>query len=220
LALRYCDKKGLDRTLSNVILPALDMMGQERTNDHISQENQQFIVDTTDKLIDELGSRFKRPLLIPPVRVLGLCAPGEVHTLGLKILLELLRQDGVAATFLGEGKTAAEIEGYAKRFVPHIICLSCTSSECIPAASDLVRSLKAALPGQIVLAGGEAVIEQASDLIAAGCSQVVSAREQARRIVRRYILRRAKDRIGATAQAMPGFTLNVDSTDEASFPSD
>ena len=82
LALRYCDKNGLDPTLSNVIAPALDMMGQERTSDHISQENQRFIVETTDKLIDELGGRFKRPLLIPPVRVLGVCAPGEAHGLG------------------------------------------------------------------------------------------------------------------------------------------
>jgi predicted PurR-regulated permease PerM/methylmalonyl-CoA mutase cobalamin-binding subunit len=219
LALRYCDEKGLDPTLSNVILPALAMMGQERTDDHISLENQQFIVDTTDKLIDELGGRFKRPLLIPPLRVLGVCAPGEVHTLGLKILLELLRQDGVAATFLGEGKTAPEIEGYAKRFVPHIVCLSCTSSACIPAAVELVHSLRAALPDQIILAGGEAAISHTSELLAAGCLQVVSTREQARRIVRGYILRRAKRRVGA-AQLMPGFTLKIDSGNEGSPPID
>jgi len=220
LALRYCDKKGLDRTLSNVILPALAIMGEERTEDHISQENQQFIVDTTDKLIDELGGRFKRPLLIPPLRVLGVCAPGEVHTLGLKIVLELLRQDGVAATFLGEGKTADEIEGHARRFVPHIVCLSCTFSDCIPAASELIRSLRIVLSDQIILAGGEAAIAHSNELLAAGCSQVVSTREQARRIVRRYILRRARARLGVAAQAMPGFTLKVDSSNEGSPPND
>jgi predicted PurR-regulated permease PerM/methanogenic corrinoid protein MtbC1 len=220
LAVRYCDENGLDPTLGNVILPALAMMGQERTEDHISQQNQQFIVDTTDELIDELGSRFRRPLLIPPLRVLGVCAPGEVHTLGLKILLELLRQDGVAATFLGEGKTAAEIEGYAKRFVPHIICLSCTVSECLPAAFELVHSLKAALPDQIILAGGEAAIVHSTDLLAAGCFQVVSTREQARRIVRRYVLQRARSRVGAAARLVPGFTLKVNSSNEESIPSD
>jgi predicted PurR-regulated permease PerM/methylmalonyl-CoA mutase cobalamin-binding subunit len=220
LAIRYCDENGLDPTLGNVILPALAMMGQERTEDHISQQNQQFIVDTTDKLIDELGSRFRRPLLIPPLRVLGVCAPGEVHTLGLKILLELLRQDGVAATFLGEGKTAAEIKDYAKCFRPHIICLSCTSSDCIPAASELVRSLRRGLPDQIILAGGEAAIAHSTDLLAAGCFQVVSTREQARRIVRRYVLQRARARVGAATRLMPGFTLKVNSSDEESIPSD
>ena len=216
LAVRYCDENGLDRTLSNLILPALAMMGQERTEDHISRENQQFIVDTTDDLIDELGGRFKRPLLIPPLRVLGVCAPGEVHTLGLKIVLELLRQDGVAATFLGKGKTPGEIDQYAKRFVPHIVFLSCTYSDCIPAACDLVRSLKSALPDQMILAGGEAAIAYSADLTAAGCAQTVSTREQARRIVRRYILQRARLRVGAAAPVTPGFTFNTGSPDEAS----
>jgi predicted PurR-regulated permease PerM/methylmalonyl-CoA mutase cobalamin-binding subunit len=215
LAVRYCDENGLEPALVKVILPALAMMGQERAEDHISPENQKFIVDTTDELIGELGSRFIRPLLTPRIRLLGICAPGEIHTLGLKILLELFRQDGVAATFLGEGKTAEEIVEFAKRFVPNIICLSCTFSECIPAALELVRSLKAALPGQIVLAGGNAAIEHASDLLAAGCFELSSTREQARRTVRRYALQRARSRMGAAGRFLPGFTLKLESNDDS-----
>ena len=148
LVVEYCDENGLEPTLNDVILPALALMEQERSDDHISPENQKFIVDTTEGLVGELGSRFNRPLLIPPLRVVGVCAPGELHTLGLKILLELLRQDGVAATFLGDGKSAAEIEEFAKRFFPNIICISCTCTECIPATLDLVRSdqVRAAQP--------------------------------------------------------------------------
>jgi predicted PurR-regulated permease PerM/methanogenic corrinoid protein MtbC1 len=214
LLVRYCDENGLEPTLSNVILPALSIMGQERAEGHISQENQQFIVDTTDELIGELGNRFKRPLLTPPLRVLGICAPGELHSLGLKILLELLRQDGVAATFLGEGKTAAEIEAFAKRFAPNIICLSCTLPQCIPAASELIRSLKSGLPNQIILAGGEAAAAHASELLAAGCFQAGSTREQTRRTVRRYVLQRARSRIGGATRLLPGFTLKNPTDDQ------
>jgi len=222
LAVRYCDEKGLEPVLVNVILPALAMMGQERAEDHISPENQKFIVNTTDELIGELGNRFNRPLLTPRIRVLGVCAPGEIHTLGLKILLELFRQDGVAATFLGEGKTADEIVEFAKRFLPNIICLSCTFSDCIPAALELVRSLKSALPDQIILAGGNAAIEHASDLLAAGCFELSSTREQARRTVRRYALQRARSRIGASAPArlLPGLTLNVESDNQGTSTDD
>jgi predicted PurR-regulated permease PerM/methylmalonyl-CoA mutase cobalamin-binding subunit len=214
LAIRYCDENGLEPTLVDLILPALAMMGQERDEDHISPENQKFIIDTTDELIGELGSRFDRALLTPSIRILGVCAPGETYTLELKILLELFRQDGAAATFLGEGKTADEIVEFAKRFVPNIICLSCTSSECILAALELVRSLKSALPDQIILAGGSAAIDYASDLLAAGCFELSSTREQARRTVRRYALQRARSRMGAAARVFPGFTLKLESSDQ------
>lgn len=207
LAVEYCDKNGLEPTLSDVILPALALMGQERIDDHISPENQKFIVDTTEELVGELGSRFNRPLLIPPLRLAGVCAPGEVHTLGLKILLELLRQDGVAATFLGDGKTSAEIEEFAKRFFPNIICISCTCTECIPAMLDLVRAIKTALPNQIILAGGDAANAHIAELLDAGCFEVSATREQARRTVRRYALQRARSRVGAPSKGLPGFTL-------------
>jgi predicted PurR-regulated permease PerM/methylmalonyl-CoA mutase cobalamin-binding subunit len=215
LAVRYCDENGLEPTLVDVILPALTMMGQERAEDHISPENQKFIVDTTDQLIGELGGRFIRPLLTPRIRLLGVCAPGDTHTLGLKILLELFRQDGVAATFLGEGKGTEEIIEFAKRFLPNIICLSCTFSDCIPAALELVRGLKATLPDQIILAGGKAAIDHASELLAAGCYELSSTREQARRTVRRYALQRARSRIGTAGRLLPGFTLTFESNQNA-----
>jgi predicted PurR-regulated permease PerM/methylmalonyl-CoA mutase cobalamin-binding subunit len=214
LVISYCDKNGLEPTISNVILPALSMMGEERTEDHISLETQKFIVDTTEGLIGELGGRLNPPLMTPRIRLLGVCAPGEVHTLGLKILLELLRQDGVAATFLGDSKNAAEIEEFAKRFSPNIICLSCTVSEYIPAALELVRGLKSALPEQIILAGGTAANAHAAELLAAGCLQVISTREQARRTVRRYALQRARSRIRAGGRLLPGFTLKATSSNE------
>ena len=207
LVVEYCDENGLEPTLSDVILPALAMMSQERIDDHISPENQKFIVDTTEGLVGELGSRFNRPLLIPPLRLVGVSAPGEVHTLGLKILLELLRQDGVAATFLGDGKSAAEVEEFAKRFFPNIISISCTCTECIPAMLELVRTIKSALPNQIILAGGDAANAHIAELLEAGCFEISATLEQARRTVRRYALQRARSRVGVPSRGLPGFTL-------------
>src|SRR5262249_26107425 len=51
LAIRYCDEHGLEATFSDLIVPALCLMGNERELDHISRGNQQLIVDTTRELI-------------------------------------------------------------------------------------------------------------------------------------------------------------------------
>ena len=102
LAIRYCDKHGLEPTFDDVLIPALTLAGQERIESHISQENQHFIVETTRELVKELGNRFIKPRTTPRLRILGICAPGEVHGLGLLMLLELLRHSGVAANLIDE----------------------------------------------------------------------------------------------------------------------
>ncbi len=86
-----------------MIQPALELMGEERAENHISDENQQLIIDTTHQLIAELGNRFVKTRISPSVRVLGVMAPGEVHFLGLLMLLELLRKEGVVATLRRRG---------------------------------------------------------------------------------------------------------------------
>jgi len=83
-----------------------------------------------------------------------------------------------------------------------------------------VRELKAALPEQIILAGGSAALEHGSELLAAGCFELSSTREQARRTVRRYALQRARSRLGAAARLLPGFTLKPESDNQASNPAE
>src|SRR5260370_28197830 len=132
VAIGYCDEHGLDRTFDDVLQPALELMGEEREEDHISDENQQLIVDTTHQLIAELGNRFVKSRISPSVRVLGVIAPGEVHYLGMLMLLELLRKEGVIATFAGEGNSSAEISDLVRRFTPDFISISCVTAECFP----------------------------------------------------------------------------------------
>ena len=71
LAVRYCDENGLHRTFEEVIQPALQLMGEERAEDHISDENQRLIIDTTHQLIAELGNRFVKSRISPSVQSTG-----------------------------------------------------------------------------------------------------------------------------------------------------
>jgi predicted PurR-regulated permease PerM/methanogenic corrinoid protein MtbC1 len=203
LAIRYCDENGLEPTFNDVLIPAVILSGEERTESHISQENEQFIIDTTRDLVSELGGRFAKPRSAPRLKILGICAPGEVHSIGLLILLELLRHEGAAATLMDPSKTPEEIRNFAKRFQPDMVCLSCTVTECMPAAAELTRALKQDSPNLTIIGGGPAALAEPSVLVEAGCSQICGSRSEARRAIRRYVLRRIKSRGGLPDASRP-----------------
>jgi predicted PurR-regulated permease PerM/methanogenic corrinoid protein MtbC1 len=194
IAIHYCDQHGLEPTFENVLVPAVNLAGEERTEDHISQDNQRLINDTTVALVKELGDRFRKPRTAARLRILGVCAPGEVHRLGLQMLLELLRRAGAAANFLDENKSPAEIREFVKRYAPDMLFLSCTITECAPAAAELVRDLKLDSPGLTIICGGRGALSEGSELLKAGASQICETRSDVRRAVRLYALWRAVSR--------------------------
>ena len=206
LAIAYCDEHGLEATFDDVFVPALSLMGRERAEDHISEENQQLIVDTTCVLVSELGNRFGKQRITPSVRVLGAVAPNESHDVGLLMLLELLRQDGVAASFAGLNRSASELCDLVKRYTPEFVFLSCTMPENLPAAVEFVEWVKANAPRVTVLAGGVGALSNPAQLLAAGCAEVCVSRGAGLRAVRRYILKRARSRYPG-ARLFPGFVL-------------
>ena len=202
VAIRYCDENGLGRTFEEVIQPALDLTREERAEKSISEENERLILDTTHALIGELAARFVKQRISPSVRVLGVMAPTDANFLSLLMLLELLRKDGVIASFTGENKSPAEICDLVKRFTPDFVFISCVDEECIPAALELVKALRSISTGLTIVASGPAAVEQSDELIDAGCSQICANTNEARRAVRNFILQRAKARV-ASASRIP-----------------
>lgn len=210
LAISYCDSQGLEATFDDVLIPALHLAGRERIESHISQQNQQFIVEITRGLVKDLGNRFIKPRITPRLRILGICAPGEVHDLGLMMLLELLRHSGAAANLIDQ-TTPGGVRDFLKRYAPDMVCLSCTMKECLPAAAELVRGLKLDSPGLTVIAGGAAAVSSPAELLEAGCSQICVSRGDARRVLRRFAIWRAES---ITIGALPRLNarLNVPDT--------
>ncbi len=111
------------------------------------------------------------------------------------MLLEMLRKDGVVASFSGENKSPAEICDLVKRFTPDFVFVSCVAEECIPAAIELVKALRTISARVSIIATGPAAMEHSDELIEAGCSQICASTNEARRAVRSFILQRAKSRI-------------------------
>jgi predicted PurR-regulated permease PerM/methylmalonyl-CoA mutase cobalamin-binding subunit len=205
VAIRYCDENGLGRTFEDVIQPALDVTREERAGNSISEENERLILDTTHQLIGELAGRFAKARISPSVRALGVMAPGDANFLSLLMLLELLRKDGVVASFSGENKSQAEVCDLVKRFTPDFVFISCVAEECMPAAIELVKALRAISSRVTIVACGRAAVEQSDELIEAGCSQICANTNEARRAVRNFILQRAKGRVAGASRWPRGY---------------
>ncbi|HUY28068.1 MAG TPA: AI-2E family transporter [Candidatus Binataceae bacterium] len=212
IAVRYCDKHGLEPTFDDVLIPAVRLAGEERDESHISRENQRLINDTTQMLVTELGERFSRPRISSRLRILGVCVPGEVHRLGLRMILELFRRGGAAANLLDESKSPEEIRQFVKAYAPDLLFVSFTMLECAPAALELVRNLKVDSPGLTIICGGAGGLSEASQLLQAGASQICQNRSELRRAVRLYALRRSvlrAEKLGREHPRDNGFPNNA-----------
>jgi predicted PurR-regulated permease PerM len=194
LAVNFCDEHGLERTFDDVLTPVLVLSGEERAENHISQDNQQFVIDTVRELIPHLGDRFMKPRMEGRLRILGVCAPGEVHDLGLLMVLQLLRHAGAAIRFVDWNKSPEDGRILVKSFAPHLVCLSCSVIETLPAALELIVAIKQELPNVTIIGGGKAALWEASKLLAAGCVEVCGSREETRRAMRRFAVKRGRTR--------------------------
>ena len=194
LAARYCDEHGLDDTFADLMTPAIVLMGDDFDQGNISEQNSEAVVETTRQIIVDLGNRFDKPRSRLRRRVVGLCPPREVHSLGLLMVLEMLRQDGVVVTFVGENKSALETCEFVERYSPDLVCLTCSTAECVAPATALIRDLKTALPRLKVVAGGNAAVEATSEFLTAGCLQVFGNGAEARRAIRGLTFDRSNSR--------------------------
>ncbi len=205
LALKYCGTYGLEAAFDDVLIPALTLAGTQCSEGHIGQDTHQFVIQTTRNLVTEMGDRFVKPRGTPKLRILGFCAPGEVHDLGLMMLLELMRHAGAAANLI-DGKSPAQLRDFVNRYAPDMVSLSCTDTQFLPAAADLLRDLKLDSPDLMILGGGAAALAQPAVLLNAGCSFVCASRGDVRRLMRRFAIWRAKSR---TVSDSPAFVTAV-----------
>jgi methanogenic corrinoid protein MtbC1 len=195
LATGFCDRNGLEKTFDKVFIPVLMLADDERGAHHISDETQQFIIANIYELVEELGNRFVRPLLTDRLRVLAVCAPGEVHSIGLLMIVELLRHTGATTRLEDQLNSPEELRQVAQRFQPHLLCLSCTMAECVPAALESITMFKREFPKVTIFAGGTAAVSESSKMTNAGCDKVCDGKEETRRAMRQFALKHARSRL-------------------------
>jgi hypothetical protein len=95
------------------------------------------------------------------------------------MLVELLRHTGAAAKLVEESNSPEELRTLVKKFALHLVCFSCTMTECLPAALELVAALRHDFPDLTIFAGGRAALWDVSKMLEAGCDEVCGSREEA-----------------------------------------
>ena len=188
LAITYCDENGLQQSFKDILTPAIALAGEEHAEQHISDDIFRLVIDTTRGLITDLGARSNKPRRPRRTRILGFCAPGERHDLGVMMLLELMRNSGAAVKFIGAETSVDEIRETVRRFAPQLLWVSCTMADRLPAAEALIATLKRDSPNLTVVAGGAATTSRAAELLHAGCTQVYKEKEEVSSLVRRFAL--------------------------------
>ncbi len=194
LVIQYCDEHGFEATINDVIVPTVIMAAEEFDYDNIGVANLQNIMNTSRELIVEIGNRFNKIQRAPRLRMVAICVPGEVHNLALLILVQLVRQDEVAATLVSENKTAAELRDFMRGFAPDLVCVSVTMTDALPTALELVRALRADSEQIAIVAGGLTAVQNSEQLRQAGCTLVCGSISEGRRAIRNRIAERMRIR--------------------------
>ncbi len=199
MGVQYYDEHGFEATVNDIVVPTVILAAEEFDHDNISGENLQLIMSTARELIVELGNRFNKIQRAPRLRMVALCVPGEVHNLALLILVQLMRQDEIAATLVSENKTTSELREFIRGFAPDLVCLSITTNDVLPAALELIAALRADSEQIAIVAGGYAAVQNSDQLRAAGCSSVCATVSEGRRAIRTRTVERMRLRRGLWA---------------------
>lgn len=178
LVVRYSDENGLEAAFDNILIPLILLAGEERRQDHISVESEQFIFEAMCKAIPLLGARLRSMRSGPATRVIGVCAPNEAHVFGLMMLLEVMRRDGAITRLIAGDTDVREMRESIKRFSPHLLCVTCTMQDNLNGATELVSLLRSEFPRLTVIAGGNGAVAEPSKLLRAGCQQIFRDRKQ------------------------------------------
>lgn len=147
----------LDRVYLDVIAPAMVAIGERWHREEIDVADEHRASGLAMRIIGRLGHRCVRRGRHRGALVLG-APPGEVHSLPVAILADLLRLRGWEVSDLGADVPVPSFVVALGR-VPgaRALGVSVTSEENLGAAATVCSAVRAAVPGVLVVLGGQAI---------------------------------------------------------------
>jgi methanogenic corrinoid protein MtbC1 len=141
---------------ADILMPALIHAGSEWEADRISVAHEHYISEVTRDLIRRVGRRMWAHVPNHGPVALACCAPGERHVMGLMMIGDVLRAEGLTVHTLGEGAPAEAVSAFAAEVHADLLCVSCGLPTHLPDAGDMIAMVRTARPGILVIAGGNA----------------------------------------------------------------
>lgn len=170
----------------DVLGPALRGIGELWQQGGLSVADEHLATQIALQQMDRLR-REVRPHAARDIRAIVTAVEGNQHTIGARMVADVLAFDGWDVDFLGASLPTPDLIAFVQRRRPQLLALSITMDEHLDAALSAIASLQALDPSPTVLVGGAAVDGQRDDLKAAGADGValdcLGALHEARRLV-------------------------------------
>ena len=156
LAERYkTDPPALRDLYTEAVTPAMYEIGRRWETGELTVAEEHRASEIVSRIIDVCYSALMH-FQHTKGRALVTAAPGERHSLGARIVADLLEADGWGVTYIGASTPAADILSLAGSLQPHLIGISVTMPFTLPQVAKLIRDLRALAPPEDarVLVGG------------------------------------------------------------------
>ncbi|SDM68475.1 cobalamin B12-binding domain-containing protein [Allokutzneria albata] len=140
----------LDWIVTNVILPAQQLVGEAWENDTWNVAREHAATGISEQIIAVLGATQQE---LPCAKhLVAACVEHEQHSLPLRATATLLRGAGHRLTFLGASVPVADLRRYVTQVRPDAVLLSCMLAARVPDAERAIRALRG-LTTRIIVGG-------------------------------------------------------------------
>lgn len=146
---------GFDDICEEILRPALYEIGDLWERGEIGVADEHLAAAISETVLACIGAITAAPPDGEP-RVLVCCSDGEWHELGARMVGETFAAADWSVYYLGASVPADEVARMAAARRAHVLALSTTMPDNLPAAEATVTHVRAAAPGLRVLVGGQA----------------------------------------------------------------
>src|SRR5262249_39721281 len=153
----YLHSHPADRLMDRVLAPSLVLVRRGRRRKELRPDDEQFILQTTRGLVEELGVGFSAQKGAPseagrPV-VLGIPARDEVDATALVMLEQLLRAEGQEVLLVDDGGLTAGLMARLHQHRPALVVILALGAGGLPQTRYLCRRLRAQFPSLPLMVG-------------------------------------------------------------------
>ena len=156
-----------------VLAPAQVRVGELWHEGRVNTAQEHLATTITLDIMDHLRQGMTTPTGLG-VRVVVTPVEGDQHSVGARMIADLLAMDGWEVDFLGTGTPASDLGEFVRHRSVDLVAISSAMPEFLPnvrAATDVIR--RVASPGPRIMLGGGALESASLDIKTLGCDAIV-----------------------------------------------
>jgi len=144
-----------------ILQPALYDIGHRWAVDKLNIAEEHYATAITQRLLDELSARMRMPPRDGRLAIVT-ATPGELHSLGPRMVGDFLEADGWEVLQLGASTPAEDLAVLADSERPDVVALSTSTAGSLPGIVEVLERLGRLRPRPCLVVGGQFWTEETS----------------------------------------------------------